>query len=477
MKKKAEKLNYQKWKIIKFQEKKMKAGFGKFVINPPVGTSLCGYFNDRRSIDVRDDLYATCVVFDDGKNIFAVVSCDLVYVPEEISNKAKEILHKDTGIKKENVLIHATHTHTGPIVDLSESSVYSKGFYVEKSYLEILPFYIASSVKIALNRMEEVKIGVGKNTVDGISFNRRYFMKDGTVITNPLNQVENIIKPAGPVDKTVVFMKITDRDGNLKGMLVNFALHPDTLGDNLISSDWPGFLRQELKKKFGDIEIVFLNGPAGDINHLNPFDYETRGTSIGRKIAKKIAGKIKEKFPGIKEKEVKNLEPFYTKVNYNYRKITEKEYKQALKTIRSKKNPLSLKYMISLGIIDVYREKKKKKNIKVDISGFKMGESTVFIGLAGEVFAEIGIKIKEITGAENTIIAQNSNYHTGYIPSKRAFQQFEKNLRIKEIEDVNLSEAIGINTSYETLPMACKVGKNTEDKIISAVSKIFHKSS
>jgi len=45
-------------------------------------------------------------------------------------------------------------------------------------------------------------------------------------------------------------------------------------------------------------------------------------------------------------------------------------------------------------------------------------------------------------------------------------------LKIKEIEDVNLSEAIGINTSYETLPMASKVSKDTERKIYSAILKI-----
>jgi len=449
----------------------MKVGFGKFVITPPIGSSLCGYFQDRRSEDIRDNLYASCVVFDDGENIFALVSCDLLYIPENIAEKTKEILWKDKRTKRENILIHATHTHTGPVLNLSEGSIYTKGFYIEKSYLQILPFYIASSVKIALNRKQEVKVAVDKSKVDGVSFNRRYFMKDGTVVTNPFNQIENIVKPAGPVDNTLIFLKITDREGKLKGLIVNFALHPDTLGSNLISSDWPGFLRDELRKEFGDIFVMVLNGPSGDINHINPFDYKTRSENIGKKIAVKIKEKIKEKID-VKEKNVKTISPFYTPLKFNYRKVTEEEYREAEKILeKGKRN--SLKYIIASGIVKIYKEKRKNKNIKVSINGLKIGKDIIIFGIPGEIFVEIGTKIKELSGLKNTIIAQNSNYKTGYIPTKKAFKQFEKNLKIKEIEDINLSEAIGINTSYETLPMASKVSKDTERKIYSAISKII----
>ena len=449
----------------------MKVGFGKVVITPPVGSSLQGYFQDRRSVDIRDDLYASCVAFDDNEDIFVVISCDLCNLSDDITKKVREILLKENGIKKSNVLIHATHTHTGPVIDLTEESIYTKGFYIEKSYLEVLPFYIASSVKIALRRRQEAKIAVGKNEVDGISFNRRYLMKDGRVITNPFNQIENIVKPAGEVDKTLTFLKIDDNEsGKTKGIIVNFALHPDTLGDNLISSDWPGFLRDELKKEFGEIEVIVLNGPSGDINHINPFDYKTRSTNIGKEIAKKITEKVKEKID-VKATEIKKIQPFYFPMNLDYREITEKVYRKA-KEILKKKKKTSLKYMIASGIVSIYKEKRKNKSIKVDINGVKIGDKTILIGICGEIFVEIGMNIKKILGIENTIIAQNSNWHLGYIPTKIAFQQYEKNLEIKEIEDINLSEAIGINTSYETLPMASKVNKNTEEKIYSTISKI-----
>ncbi len=48
--------------------------------------------------------------------------------------------------------------------------------------------------------------------------------------------------------------------------------------------------------------------------------------------------------------------------------------------------------MIASGIVEIYKEKRKNKNIKVSINGLKIGKDTIIFGLLGEVFTEIGIK-------------------------------------------------------------------------------------
>ena len=76
----------------------MKIGLGKAVITPPVGFSLTGYFNDRRSTGIRDELYViSCVIEDKGKT-FAITSVDLCWVGEETVKKAKKIVYRETGI-------------------------------------------------------------------------------------------------------------------------------------------------------------------------------------------------------------------------------------------------------------------------------------------------------------------------------------------------------------------------------------------
>jgi len=440
----------------------MKIGFGKTVITPPVGFSLVGYFHDRRSTGIKDDLYSISAVFDDGKEKFVVITCDLVGIDKKTVRKVRELVFKDLKIQHKNILIHATHTHTGPLISPPGNSIYIKGFYMEKSYLDLLPFYIAGSVRIAWENKEEVKIGFGKEKVEGIAFNRRYLLKDGRVVTNPFLQKDKIVKSAGPVDKTVGVLKVENKKGQLKGLFVNFALHPDILGETLISADWPGLVRNKLTKKFSGVEVMVLNGPSGDINHVNPADTEIRSLSIGEKISTKLKKAVLKLLPEIKTKNSVHLKSFGKEIKLPYRKISTAEYKKAISDLKKKLPYDSLQSLISKQIINLEKEKKKEKEIRTEINGFSLGKDFFLLGLPGEIFTEIGINIKKNASFKNVFIVQNSNDKLGYVPSQKAFLQHKKNLVLKpDYGSTRLTEAIGINCSYETTPLACKVGEKS----------------
>ncbi|MCM8761772.1 MAG: neutral/alkaline non-lysosomal ceramidase N-terminal domain-containing protein [Candidatus Omnitrophica bacterium] len=452
----------------------MRIGFGKAVITPPVGFSLVGYFNDRRSTGIRDELYATSCIIEDEGNIFVIVSLDLIWLGEQQGKKIRKIVFKETGIPFSNIFIHATHTHTGPLPDSSGRDIYKRGFYVEPSYLEILPFYIAGSIKMAYNQMTDVSIGAGADRVEGIAFNRRYLLKDGRVITNPWDRIEDIVESVGPVDDTLTVIKITDKKSEkIKGIIINFALHPDTLGDTLISADWPGMVRAKIKQEYPGTEVMVLNGPSGDINHINPEDPGRRGLEIPLSIAEKIKEKVlvllerdnKIKFP--------SLNTYYKKFSVPIRNVSYEELKEARKILKSKKIPVdSLQYMVSSSIVEL--TKKGKSRIPLEINGCSFGKEIIILGLPGEIFTEIGIKIKDILPFRYKLIAQNSNTNLGYVPSEEAFGQDERNKEIKPgYGTESLKEAIGIDCSYETSPLACNVDKKSERYFLSAVRSIL----
>jgi neutral ceramidase len=452
----------------------MKVGFGKVCITPPVGFSLVGYFEDRRSEGILDDLYATSFIIDDGKNLFIIISCDLIWIDEKITKKVKKILQNDLKIFPKNISIHATHTHTGPLTSKPLGSIYTRNFYVDKSYIDILPLYIAGSVKIAFKNMKDIKIGVGKSRVEGIAFNRRYLMKDGRVITNPFNQKENIVKSIGPVDDTLYVIGFKENE-NFAGFIINFALHPDTIGGNLISSDWPGSLRRKIEEEYKTNALI-LNGPSGDINHINPEDEKTRTDKIKDIIAEKIFVSFKEIVKNMKFDKYEEINPFYKNFSLDYYSYKNEDIEKAKKVLKSDIPFDSLKYMIAFSLLNIEKEKKKNKKLKLFLNGFTVGEKLCILNLPGEIFTGIGKKIRETLPFENIIIAQNSNFHLGYVPTKEAFLQHQKNIEIKpDFDNVRISEAIGINSSYETLPLACKVNENSEDIIIKAIQEIFSK--
>ncbi len=455
----------------------MKTGFGRAVITPPVGFSLIGYFNDRRSTGIRDELCAIACVMEDRGTLFAVVSVDLVWIGAEIVKKAREIAFKATGIPSKNILVHATHTHTGPLSDMADESIYAKGFYVEPCYVEMLPVYIAGAIREAYENRKEVSVGSGAVQAPGLAFNRRYLMKDGRIVTNPWDKVKDIVEPAGPVDHTLRVIKITDRKtGKLAGIIANFADHPDTLGDNLISGDWPGMLRSKLEKEFPGTRVLFLNGPSGDINHINPDDPGRRGVEVPDRIAETLKKKTVNLVKNIKTGGNLPLKTYHGKFSMPARKVSPAELKSAKAVLREKNLPSdSLQYMISSSL--VYAAEKissGKKNYALEINGFSLGKDMLVLGLPGEVFTAIGAGIKKMSLFKHTLIAQNSNAHLGYVPSSEAFRQDEKNFTIKpNYGRQSLQEAIGIDCSYETSPLCCKVDRSAEEVFLRAAASLL----
>ena len=129
----------------------MKAGFAKVDITPRVGVELCGFgpFIQRRSIGVRDRLWAKAAVFEQGGVTLLLVSCDLIGVGPSTVNRVREVVRKATGLKPEAIMIHCTHTHSGP-----STADYHGWGEPDPPYLEILPERIARACIEAVAKLE-----------------------------------------------------------------------------------------------------------------------------------------------------------------------------------------------------------------------------------------------------------------------------------------------------------------------------------
>ena len=95
----------------------LRAGAYAIDITPakfPVSSN--GSMVDRQTEAAHDPLHARCLVLDNGQNRVAIVVCDSCMIPRDIFDAAKEKARRDTGIPITNMLMSATHTHTGVTV-------------------------------------------------------------------------------------------------------------------------------------------------------------------------------------------------------------------------------------------------------------------------------------------------------------------------------------------------------------------------
>ncbi|HKG25489.1 MAG TPA: hypothetical protein VKB09_07555, partial [Thermomicrobiales bacterium] len=200
----------------------LRAGTGVTTITPPLGTPLSGHFEYREAATVADDLTARALVLDDGATRLALVVCDLIRLPASMVACARDRIAARTRIPADNVLISATHTHTGPATysgqgNAGEPPVRPDGpeptyplisrvaggllsAPADPAYVDWVAGRIADSVALACARSVPARLATGATDVAGVCFNRRYRMRDGTVVFNPGINNPDIVDVAGPVD-------------------------------------------------------------------------------------------------------------------------------------------------------------------------------------------------------------------------------------------------------------------------------------
>lgn len=446
-------------------------GFGSVLVSPPVGSGLVGYFEERVSKGIRDDLYARCICFEDGHRTFFAVSADFCWIEPVIVEKLKRMISEKLGIEQFGIVVHGTHTHTGPLTGYNNDLIYTEKLSVNPEYIEKLPLLFFDSVENAYKNRESAFFGFGSVDVQGISFIRRYKMKNGMVITNPVDRSQ-IVEPSGELDSTLNIMKVQDKKGRLLCIGINFPLHPDTIGGELISADWPGILVDRVLKHFG-CNAIFFNGAAGDINHVNPYDSQTRSPEIVERIVGTLFENIKNLQKKIECVPAECISFSTDTFKMPKRKITHQEIELAKEFVR-RYPPNNLRAIVGRALL-------KQAEIKTDwldndVALLTINRSMAAFFTSGEIFSSIGLKIKNLMDFDHRWIVENCNGFLGYIPDERAFLAAEENKNIKEeFPDVSVFESIGMETSYETAPISCNAAPNVEQAFLLQFKELIKK--
>lgn len=110
-------------------ESAMNIGFSKIDITPPLGTYLSGQLISLPARGVESNLYASAMYLDDGETSVVFVSCDVLTIPNEMARKIGEEAQAVSGIPANNIVVCATHTHSGP------NTVDIFGMEADKSYI------------------------------------------------------------------------------------------------------------------------------------------------------------------------------------------------------------------------------------------------------------------------------------------------------------------------------------------------------
>ncbi|MBI1916375.1 MAG: neutral/alkaline non-lysosomal ceramidase N-terminal domain-containing protein [Planctomycetes bacterium] len=247
----------------------LEAGAAKVDITPPTGHPMWGYGarHDAPSVGVLDPLYARALVLSAGGRRLALVSLDLGRAPTRQSTAVIRARVKEAaGI--EHVLLVASHTHHGPVLELDDWPD------PKKPYVRQLERQLGDVILTAAKAMKPARLGLASKQVM-LNRNRHSKLADK------------------PVDRDLLVLRVEDAAGRPIGHAVNFAAHATVYPAAVrkFSADWPGamaaLVEQETKAP-----CLFLQGAAGD---LSPNPGEQRGPEkFGQAVAREALALLKD---------------------------------------------------------------------------------------------------------------------------------------------------------------------------------------
>jgi hypothetical protein len=254
------------------------AGAAAADITPVDSQFLFGYPHVRRySTGVHDRLLSSALFLSDGNTPLLLVANDVVYIGRQTARRVRGRIAAQTGVPAGNVVVTATHTHSGPMtVDLLSCEADPIVPKTDPHYVARLEDGIVAAAVQACQNARPARLGLAVATCAGVGTNRH--------------------DPAGPADPQVPVLAVRDAgsDAFLAAMLV-CNMHPTVLHEDstLISGDFPALARQYLQKHVlgPDCPVLHHTGPCGNqsprhVARANTFaEAERLGGLLGQAVA------------------------------------------------------------------------------------------------------------------------------------------------------------------------------------------------
>ncbi|HQR93810.1 MAG TPA: neutral/alkaline non-lysosomal ceramidase N-terminal domain-containing protein [Sediminibacterium sp.] len=226
------------------------AGWSKANLTPakPMPTAGYGKREGKPYQTIHDSIYARAIYLQQGQNQAAIVSCDLLIIPPELTLLLKQKIPA-IGMNFSEVYIGATHSHNsiGGWGKRYIGELFA-GKY-DAAMVEKLAEKIVQAISIAKGKAKPVQLSYASIAQPDLVKNRTVGEK-GT--EDPFLRMIYLqgLEPLAP-----------------KAILTSFAAHATTLSDSVmrLSRDYPGQLVDGLEKDLGFDQALHLAGAVGSM--------------------------------------------------------------------------------------------------------------------------------------------------------------------------------------------------------------------
>ena len=406
----------------------LKVGFSRLDVTPPLGADLSGYFFRREAKGIRDPLYLNTVAIKSGEETLILMAIDYIGIELSHNIKIRKLISEKTAVPEDHILIAALHQHTSPCLADPENKPTALR---DNVFINVLYRKFADGAKIAIDDMKEAKMSSAElNVAEPIAFVRRYFTTDGSVQTNPSTKKYTLTKRCAEADNTMRLLRFS-RENADDIALINFSTHPDVIGGEHFSADWPGFTRRYVEEDIRGVSAIFFTGCQGDSNHIDYFKPQTEriknnnGYDHSKYMGRVVADAVKKAWEQTREEKDQGVFAenvlIYNKTNlegideYDRYKAWYEDYEAGRLSYSPHITELAYaSRIVRLRTAPVFHP--------VPLTVMGVG-SVVFVGFGGEAFTAYGAAMRALAPDKFVLCSVCSNGYQGYFPTEEAFAQ------------------------------------------------------
>ncbi len=394
-----------------------------------------GSFTPRPMESAHDPLNVRCLVLDDGDTRIALAVVDSCMVHRDVLDPAKQQASEATGIPPEHILVSATHTHSAPFANAQH------GTPQELAYQKQLLDGIVEAIVQASKNLQPATTGWSGYDLPDEVFNRRWFLKPGTVATNPFGEDTDIVKmnpprdknilinPAGPIDPEVSVLYVANAKGRPLAVFANYSLHYVGATGNQMSADYFGEFSRLMPVRVGRPAEGFVammsNGTSANINNINFRNPRPRRELYEqiRIVASKTADAATRAIRQIDSRSGDlTLAMRQREITLKHRVPTAEQIERAKRIVEmdaeaEKKLPRLAK-AYALRTLKLAEE---APTTQVVIQTVRIGDLAICT-LPFEVFVETGLELKDKSPAADTFVMSLANGGYGYLPTPEQHQ-------------------------------------------------------
>ncbi len=391
-----------------------RAGVAATVITPDQPMWMSGYAARTKPSEGKvHDLRAKVLVLEDSQGTrFVIVTVDLLGIPRPSRDWLEKRANQRYNLPPESLLLNASHTHCGPVLEEAKDSIYGNTFYglspqqlqENRQYVKALQRKLLRLIGQAIENLAPAHLSY-THARAGFAMNRRLPTEQG---------YQNHSYPDGPVDHDVPVLRIDSTEGKLQTVVFGYACHNTTLSFYEFCGDYAGFAQLYLEEAHPEVTAMFIAGCGGD---QNPYPRRTLDLAQqhGRALANGVETALLSKASPVRGPIRSALET--VTLDFVQPPSREQLEQQAQSTNKYER------WHAGVLLKELEQNGRIRTTYPYPVQVVQFDGDLTMIALAGEVVVDYSLRFKAELPGTNVWVAGYSNDVFGYLPSLRVLNE------------------------------------------------------